>query len=173
MAKKARVWDGANWQELATAQTDLTGYSTTAQVSSTYATQANFPAGAWTSFTPTLGNLTVGSGGSITGAYIQLGKTVHFRIRVIMGNSPTVGAVNFTLPITMKDATVMNATVFYTDSGSGFPFGFCDVVKSSLHYLYALNTGGSWGGANYLGSTTPMTWAVNDEIQIAGTYEAA
>ena len=26
MAKKARVWDGANWQELATAQTDLTGY---------------------------------------------------------------------------------------------------------------------------------------------------
>jgi hypothetical protein len=27
MAKKARVWDGANWQELATAQTDLTGYA--------------------------------------------------------------------------------------------------------------------------------------------------
>jgi hypothetical protein len=73
----------------------------------------------------------------------------------------------------MKDATVMNASVFYTDSGSGFPFGFCDLIKSSLHYLYALNTGGSWGGANYLNSTTPMTWAVNDEIQIAGTYEAA
>jgi hypothetical protein len=27
MAKKARVWDGTNWQELATAQTDLTGYA--------------------------------------------------------------------------------------------------------------------------------------------------
>jgi hypothetical protein len=27
MAKKAKVWDGANWQELATAQTDLTGYA--------------------------------------------------------------------------------------------------------------------------------------------------
>jgi hypothetical protein len=27
MAKKARVWDGANWQELATAQTDLTNYA--------------------------------------------------------------------------------------------------------------------------------------------------
>jgi hypothetical protein len=26
MAKKARVWDGSNWQELATAQTDLTNY---------------------------------------------------------------------------------------------------------------------------------------------------
>ena len=27
MAKKARVWDGSNWQELATAQTDLTNYA--------------------------------------------------------------------------------------------------------------------------------------------------
>lgn len=31
MAKKARVYDGTAWQELASAQTDLTAYSTTAQ----------------------------------------------------------------------------------------------------------------------------------------------
>jgi hypothetical protein len=31
LAKKARVWDGTAWQELASAQTDLTAYSTTAQ----------------------------------------------------------------------------------------------------------------------------------------------
>ena len=31
MAKKSRVWDGTAWQELASAQTDLTAYSTTAQ----------------------------------------------------------------------------------------------------------------------------------------------
>jgi len=36
LAKKARVYDGTAWQELASAQTDLTAYSTTAQVSSTY-----------------------------------------------------------------------------------------------------------------------------------------
>ena len=36
MAKKARVYDGTAWQELASAQTDLTAYSTTAQISSTY-----------------------------------------------------------------------------------------------------------------------------------------
>jgi hypothetical protein len=133
----------------------------------------NFPVGAWTSFTPTLGNLTVGSGGSITGAYIQLGKTVHFRIRAVMGTSPTVGAVNFTLPITMKDSTIMNASVFFVDFGSGFPLAMCDLIKSGVHYLYAVNASGTWAGAGYLGSTTPITWAVNDEIQIAGTYEAA
>ena len=32
LAKKARVYDGTAWQELATAQTDLTAYSTTAQM---------------------------------------------------------------------------------------------------------------------------------------------
>jgi len=32
LAKKARVWDGTAWQELASAQTDLTAYSTTAQM---------------------------------------------------------------------------------------------------------------------------------------------
>lgn len=32
MGKKARVYDGTAWQELASAQTDLTAYSTTAQM---------------------------------------------------------------------------------------------------------------------------------------------
>jgi hypothetical protein len=32
LAKKARVYDGTAWQELASAQTDLTAYSTTAQM---------------------------------------------------------------------------------------------------------------------------------------------
>jgi hypothetical protein len=32
LAKKARVYDGTAWQELASAQTDLTAYSTTAQI---------------------------------------------------------------------------------------------------------------------------------------------
>jgi len=36
LAKKARVWTGTEFVELASAQTDLTAYSTTAQVSSIY-----------------------------------------------------------------------------------------------------------------------------------------
>ena len=37
MGKKARVWDGTAWQELASAQTDLTAYSTTAQMNTAIA----------------------------------------------------------------------------------------------------------------------------------------
>lgn len=45
MAKKARVYDGTAWQELASAQTDLTAYSTTAQMD---AAIAAIPAGGLT-----------------------------------------------------------------------------------------------------------------------------
>jgi hypothetical protein len=37
LAKKARVYDGTAWQELASAQTDLTAYSTTAQMNAAIA----------------------------------------------------------------------------------------------------------------------------------------
>ena len=37
MAKKSRVWDGTAWQELASAQTDLTPYSTTEQMNTAIA----------------------------------------------------------------------------------------------------------------------------------------
>jgi hypothetical protein len=40
LAKKARVYDGTAWQELASAQTDLTAYSTTAQMNTAIAANA-------------------------------------------------------------------------------------------------------------------------------------
>ncbi len=55
MAKKARVYDGTAWQELASAQTDLTAYSTTAQMNAAIAN-----AGAIVPIIPT--SVAVGSG---------------------------------------------------------------------------------------------------------------
>ena len=42
LAKKARVYDGTAWQELASAQTDLTAYSTTAQMNTAIAAASGF-----------------------------------------------------------------------------------------------------------------------------------
>jgi hypothetical protein len=55
LAKKARVYDGTVWQELASAQTDLTAYSTTAQMNTAIAN-----AGAIVPIIPT--SVAVGSG---------------------------------------------------------------------------------------------------------------
>lgn len=40
IAKKAKVWDGSAWQDLASATTDLTPYSTTAQMNTAIAASA-------------------------------------------------------------------------------------------------------------------------------------
>ena len=56
MAKKARVYDGTAWQELASAQTDLTAYSTTAQMNTAIAAKTGM----------TLLSTTTLSGASVT-----------------------------------------------------------------------------------------------------------
>jgi hypothetical protein len=126
---------------------------------------------AWTVFTPTIANLTLGSGGSKTGAYFQIGKTILFRVRVVLGTSPSVGAMALTLPVTsiaypelvkLGDVTVLDAgTAYY------------NCVMLSDGGLYALNAGATYLNHITFSSTVPMTWAVNDGFSIIGAYEAA
>ena len=68
LAKKARVWDGTEFVELASAQTDLTAYSTTAQMNT-----AITNAGAIVPIIPT--SVAVGSG---TGSYNATTGNVTF-----------------------------------------------------------------------------------------------
>ena len=175
MAKKARVYDGTAWQELASAQTDLTAYSTTAQISSTYATQLDFPAGAWTSYTPTLSNLTLGNG-TLSAAYVKLGKLVVVRFRMVFGSTSSMGSFpGVTLPFTAAanlNDFFIGGTAF-EDAGtttwlgrsrlsstSGFDFVFDTVSGTKVSY-------------SFLSSTAPMTWATNDVIRSTFMYEAA
>jgi hypothetical protein len=64
LAKKARVYDGTAWQELASAQTDLTAYSTTAQMNTAI---DNAPKGLTLVKTQTIG--TAVSSVTVTGAF--------------------------------------------------------------------------------------------------------
>jgi hypothetical protein len=57
---------------------------------------------AWTSYTPTIGS-TVGAigSGSATGRFVQVGKTVHFAVKVTITTIGTAsGQLTFTLPKT-------------------------------------------------------------------------
>jgi len=57
--------------------------------------------GAWSSWTPTVANMTVGNG-SVTAKYTQIGKTVHWRATVVTGSTTSYTSTNatFTLPVT-------------------------------------------------------------------------
>ena len=56
--------------------------------------------GTYTSWTPTLTNITIGNG-TVTAAYVQIGKHIHAQIRITLGSTSTVGGnPGFSLPVT-------------------------------------------------------------------------
>jgi len=130
---------------------------------------------AWTSYTPTwvgsTGSHTLGNG-TITGFYSQIGKTINFRIRLLIGSSTTynAGTWRFGLPVTM----VANF------SGAGDAIGQSSMYDVSLadRYTRAIY---SYSDSQIaviaenglaISSTVPFTWAIGDTLSITGTYEA-
>jgi len=127
--------------------------------------------GAWTAFTPSWTNLTPGAGTN-TGAYCQIGKTVHFRTRFVFGGSSAVGT-NPILTLPVGIATYGSLSIIgianLEDSGTGTYSG---IILSSGAVNFNLASGTPTQNAQ-INATTPFTWATNDSITITGTYQAA
>ena len=125
---------------------------------------------AWTTWTPTLTNLTLGSGTQVA-KYRRLQKTVDFFWKFVLAADSAVGTVpSFTLPFA--------ASVDYP----AYPpwFGMLNDASTSvkppavlnlsstttviIQYFSSLNT-----VAN-ISSTTPFTWTTSDVLTAQGTY---
>jgi hypothetical protein len=125
---------------------------------------------AWTSYTPTwtaTGTNPVLNNGTIAGNYMQVGKTIHFRISLTFGSTTTVGsgAYIFGLPVTAIGTTAVLAVGVMVHSGSR---------NTRLGYL-TTTTGlvlTDMSGANVT-NAVPFAWASGDTIGIQGSYEAA
>lgn len=139
---------------------------------------------AWQSWTPTWTNLTVSSS-TVVAKYQQVGKTVHFRINVILGggNAPGAGVTDFTLPVTAASYGNASNGAFppigitrCEDIGNESYMGLVDMPSSTKARPLLYNdsaTGGNGLTTNALTATIPFTWANGDEFTITGTYEAA
>ena len=124
----------------------------------------------WTSYTPTLTNMTLGNG-TLTASFTQIGKTVHTRIHFILGSTSSIDAINplFSLPITAA-TYVANVDwvggVCMLDTGTIRHFG--SVTMNSTTAILMFTSGGA-----SLSATVPMTWATGDSFGITFTYDAA
>lgn len=133
---------------------------------------------AWTAYTPvwtavsvnpTLGN------GALTGRYQQVGKTLDVQITLIPGTTTTfgTGAFLFSIPSGLTAVTSTGARqighlwVFDTSASTNYP-GVCRIDSAGT--TFTLNVAGIAGSVT---STTPMTWATSDEIQISARIEVA
>lgn len=132
----------------------------------------------WQSWTPTFGNLTIGNA-TVTAKYTQIGKTVLFRIHIILGSTTSVGsAPYFSLPQTAVSypgiATIQpiaRGNLF--DSGvAGYPcIGVyrstttCEIQAHSASSTYLTNVA--------VTAAIPFAFGTGDEIHLKGEYEAA
>jgi hypothetical protein len=133
---------------------------------------------AWTSFTSTLGNVTLGTGGTNVGAYVQIGKTVHFRITVTLGTGGVLtGAMTATVPVNAHSGHVLGGA-------SGISGGIRDASPAAVYPIFpefasastlTIRTSPTTAGATMVGvsATVPITFAASDVIHIAGSYEVA
>lgn len=128
---------------------------------------------AWTSYTPTLTNFTLGNGTRVA-HYKQNGKTVHFKIRLTLGTTSSVtGNPTFTLPVTAVSATTLFGKSFYNDASVGFFDAGLIQDSATVISTRAVNASATYATYTAVSSTIPFTWTTNDYIDIGGTYEAA
>jgi hypothetical protein len=133
----------------------------------------------WTTFTPTINNVTLGSGYTLSAAYTQLGKTVIVNFSLVFGSTTAItGDVNFSLPVNhantnrsagMGNGSIIDASPLTRYHASAYPSG-----TPSFAYVRAFGASGNYVTETALSSSIPInTYAVNDNISLTLIYQAA
>lgn len=141
---------------------------------------------AWQSWTPTLSGRFDDAKWTKTCKYIQIGKTVHARLKLVASTTtPMSGGSTdaiFTLPVTAVtgsgggDVNSWIGGAGFYDSGTAVYAGSIyldpsDLTKARVRFHLASGTNLT---IDAITSTAPFTWTTSDEIVSANiTYEAA
>lgn len=128
----------------------------------------------WDSYTVTW-NGTINNG-TLSGRFIQIGKTVHYKIGLLGGSTTSWPGAQwtFSLPVPgiqpgspLNDPYIGQLKMFDNSAVLTYPGALAQNGASSS----TCHTGASPVGG--VTSTSPFTWATNDRLIISGTYEAA
>lgn len=131
---------------------------------------------AWQSWTPTLSGRFDDADWTKACKYIQIGKTVYYRLFLTAtAAAPMGGGVAnciFTLPVTsINYGTAQRQSVgngfFNDDTGSAYP-GIAIWASTTTAIIQTVGT-----TLAAITSTAPFTWTTSDTIYIQGYYEAA
>lgn len=124
----------------------------------------------WTTYAPTFTGFGWAIGnGTITAAFTLIGKTVHFRGRVVIGSTTSFGSFSpsIGLPFESLGNGLVGATLI--DAGSNYFGTICRIAPSSSKFeIYRIGPDGVIDGFT---GTHPFALAAGDSIEFAGTYE--
>ena len=131
-------------------------------------------AGAWTTWTPTHTNITIGNG-TVTSKYAQVGKVVFFEYNLQWGSTTSItgGGPSFTLPVAASSNNFFyNGNIL--DAGITNYAGASDVsAGGNTSYFKFVRASGTYAQGESITSTTPMTWGTGDVFTVAGNYQVA
>lgn len=151
------VYNGSSW--VTVGDTDFTPFSS------------------WTSYTPSLTasttNPNLGSTGSTSGAYMQIGKMVYGRAKFTFGGtgiSAGSGVYYLSLPISSAVAGWTIGVAFAQDDSTGARQVLTCWLNNSSRIEFMYDGASGYPGAT---ATAPWVWAANDFLACEFTYEAA
>lgn len=116
--------------------------------------------GAWTAYTPSWTNLTLGNG-AVVARYSQIGKTVTATVNLTIGSTTSVGEIFVpALPVADVGAQGVGSVWVFDSSATAWYPG----VWAKGYFVFA---------AGRAAAAVPFAWATGDLLFASVTYEAA
>ena len=138
--------------------------------------QLNVSTTAWTTYTPTLGgtSASLGNGSVANSAYKQIGKTVHFRITLVLGSTTNVSTTGLTLSLP-PFTPISNAVgqCIATDASASDRFAGEVLITTSGTAIPLVTPATAGTKSRNVETSVPFTWTTSDSLVISGTYEVA
>lgn len=131
----------------------------------------------WTTYTPTLSGVTLGSGYTLSAAYVSIGKTVIVQVYFALGaTSAITGDVSFSLPINhaSSNRSGQAGTCVIVDASPATRYPGTVLLSGTPGYAFLRvgNASGTYLTQVALSSSVPIaTWAVNDSFSATVVYQ--
>lgn len=108
--------------------------------------------------------------GTLTGRYVQRGKTCWVELNLVAGGTTTfgTGTYSWALPLTAADADKVRLAGEILDSGTALWSAWSRGTGGTTSTVLVGSGGSTTASAS---PTVPMTWAASDYLRVAGEYE--
>lgn len=132
--------------------------------------------GTWTTWSPTITNITQGNG-TVSARYYQLGKLVVANFSFTMGSTSAItGGPTFSPPVNARAAPAFRSAFpmwFRDDSAATWWFGMAVFETATDLAVQAQRADTTHVQSVGISSTIPFTWANLDHMACTFAYEAA
>jgi hypothetical protein len=131
----------------------------------------------WTTYTPTLAGVTLGTGYTLSAAYTTIAKTVIVQFYFALGaTSAITGDVSFSLPINhaSSNRSGQAGTCVIVDASPATRYPGTVLLSGTPGYAFLRvgNAAGTYLTQVALSSSIPITtWAVNDSLSATIVYQ--